>query len=118
MAKQQTNQQQVKATARQSGWGFIQIVSTVNSATATVTFPTAFAVVPKSIIVTLTGYRATGGGAPTSLADFNTAYGNNYSQSPFVYNASNTGFSVGISAGTSNSIGASYIGFSWIAEAA
>lgn len=115
MAKQKINAQQ-QTVFRQSNWGYIQILSTVSSTSTTVTFPVAFSAVPKSIQVTLTGYRNTASGAPTSLADFTQTYGNNYSQTAFVRSASTTGFTLDISAGTSNSIGASYIGFSWTAE--
>ena len=113
--KAKTNQ--LDPVTHQSGWGYIQISSTVSSTSTAVTFPTAMASVPKSIVATLTGYRATGSGAPSSLADFTQAYGNNYSQTVFIRNASTTGFTLDISAGTSNSIGASYIGYSWMAEA-
>jgi len=118
MAKQQTNQQQVKATARQSNWGYVNITTPTSYVTANVTFPVPFLAVPKSVIVTMTGYRNTASGAPASLADFNNGYGAGYSQTPFVTSVTTTGFTLYISAGTSNNIGASYIGYSWSAEAA
>ena len=117
MAETKVTKNEIAAKSRQSGWGYIQITSSVASQDQAVTFPVPFDAVPNSIQVTLTGYRATASGAPTSLADFTIRYGNNYTQTPFVINASATGFTVSVSAGTSNYIGASYIGFSWTAEA-
>lgn len=113
---QKIKNSQIDPVSRQSNWGYINNTGTVNNISTTVTFPVAFATVPKSIIATLTGYRATGSGAPTSLADFNNGYGANYSQSIFITGVSTTGFTLNISAGTSNSIGASYLGYSWTAE--
>lgn len=116
MAIQQINTQQVSPLYRQSNWGYINNTGTTSYITKNVTFPVPFTSIPKSIIVTLTGYRTIASGAPTSLADFDNGYGANYSQSAFVGNVTLTGFTLYISAGTSNTIGGSYIGYSWAAE--
>lgn len=110
MAKQQLNQQQTKATARQTGWTYTTNPGGSTSSSVSVTFSTAFAAAPK-VIVGLLGY--TTGSAPTSTASFTGAYTNQVTC--FAVNVTTTGFTVYTTA--ASAFGASYNGISWIAEA-
>lgn len=115
MAKQQTNQQQVKATSRQSGWGYTTVASTTSVTNVAVTFPTPFAAPPK-VILGLLGWKS--GAAPTAITDFNGDYGASFSTAVFATNITATGFTARINSGNGNAFGGgSYNGFNWIAEA-
>ena len=115
MVKQRANQQQTKPTARQSGWGYVLVTTGTAKTTATVTFPTPFAAPPKAVITGNTGYKNTGA-VPTSQSDMNGQYGGGYAVTTYPYNITATGFTVDILASTT--FGASYVGYTWIAEAA
>lgn len=113
MPKQQTNQQQVKATARQTGWNYTTNPGGSNTANVAVTFPTPFAAAPK-VIGCPTGYKV--GTVPVVISDFNGVYSGNVLPSLYILNISTTGFTAYINA-AAGSFGASYNGFSWMAEA-
>lgn len=114
MTRTRITNAQVAPTSRQSGWGYVTFAQASNTATATVTFPTAFAAPPK-VIASALGYKT--GAAPTSVSDFTGSYGGG-STLPVLYiiNITATGFTVTISAPSGTTFGASTNGFTWIAE--
>lgn len=112
MAKQQINSQQISPTARQSGWGFVNITTSGTEQGVAVTFPTPFASVPKCVIVTPHGWTT---GTPTNLASFTGHYGASFGLSIHAVNITATGFTVAFRG--NQAFGVSKSAFSWIAEA-
>lgn len=111
MAKQQTNKQQVKATARQTGWGFVNITVSGTEQFADITFPTAFPSVP---IVTATPLGWTTAGSVGGPNDFNGSYAASFGLSHHVVNITPTGFRILLRGG--QAFGVSKSGFCWTAE--
>ena len=99
------------ASNRQTGWNYTTNPGGANSASKTVTFPTAFSVAPK-VIVTALGYKT--GGTPTSVTEFNGLFSGTIA-TPYVANITTTGFTIYIVAAV-GTFGASFNGFTWSAE--
>jgi len=98
---------------RQVGWNYTTNGGSSGNGSVTVTFPTAFATAPK-VLACLLGYKT--GGAPSSPSDFTGAFGGGGTMPIlFVTSISTTVFTANINSVTGN-FGASYNGFSWIAE--
>jgi hypothetical protein len=110
MAETKVTGSEIAPIYHQSGWGYTTNPGGSATANVAVTFPVSFTVAPK-VIPGLLGYKT--GGAPTSVADFTGVYSGTIADI-FIVSITTIGFTCYING--SASFGASYNGFTWIAE--